>query len=36
MIELTVNGKPRVKKILETDWGKLFLRYGSGQALQKA
>ena len=31
-----VNGMPRVRKILETDWGKLFERYGNGAALQKA
>ena len=26
-----INGKPRVEKILATDWGKLFERYGSGR-----
>jgi len=30
-----VNGKPRVRQILETDWGKLFNAYGSGAALQR-
>jgi hypothetical protein len=31
-----INGKPRVKKILETNWGKLFSAYGNGGVFQKA
>jgi hypothetical protein len=31
-----VNGRPRVKNILATDWGKLFDSYGNGEVLQKA
>jgi hypothetical protein len=30
-----VKGKPRVREILQTGWGRLFQDYGSGVALQR-